>query len=97
MVLLAELLTTPYMVQGMRVAVLVLLASSVWNDFGRRDPISPSATTGQEMVGSVQQKAKARFSKAARGLIAEGFAMVRILLDSQRWARDPAFNAHEHK
>lgn len=97
MALLAELLTTPYLVQGMCVAVLVLLVSSVWKDLADEIPYRQVPLVGKKWWDLSNKKAKARFSEAARALIAEGFAKVRILLDSRRRARDPAFNAHEHK
>ena len=97
MALLAELLATPYLVQGMCVAVLVLLVSSVWKDLADEIPYRQVPLVGKKWWDLSNKKAKARFSEAARALIAEGFAKVRILLDSRRRARDPAFNAHEHK
>ena len=97
MALLAELLTTPYLVQGMCVAVLVLLVSSVWKDLADEIPYRQVPLVGKKWWDLSNKKAKTRFSEAARALIAEGFAKVRISLDSRRRTRDPAFNAHEHK
>ncbi|OKP11796.1 Fumitremorgin C monooxygenase [Penicillium subrubescens] len=74
MALLAELLATPYLAQALCVAVLVLFVSSFWQDLTDEIPYSRIPLVGKRWWDLSNKKAKARFTEAARALIAEGFA-----------------------
>jgi hypothetical protein len=82
MALLAELLTTPYLVQALCAAVLVLFVSSFWQDLADEIPYGRVPLVGKKWWDLSNKKAKARFAEAARALIAEGFAKVRTSLGS---------------
>lgn len=84
MALLAELLAGPYLVQGLCVALLVLLVSSFWHDLSDEIPYGRVPLVGKKWWDLSNKKAKARFSEAARALIAEGFAKVRPSFASRR-------------
>lgn len=76
MALLAELLATPYLVQALCGAILVLFVSSFWQDLADEIPYSRVPLVGKKWWDLSNKKAKARFAEAARALIAEGFAKV---------------------
>lgn len=77
MALLTELLATPYLVQGLCVAVILLFVSSFWQDLSDEIPYSRVPLVGKEWWDLSNKKAKTRFAEAARALIEEGFAKVR--------------------
>ena len=76
MALLAELLTTPYLIQALCVAVFVFFISSFWRDLADEIPYGRVPLVGKKWWDLSNKKAKARFAEAARALIEEGFAKV---------------------
>ncbi|CEJ61823.1 hypothetical protein PMG11_10340 [Penicillium brasilianum] len=74
MALLTELLATPYLVQGLCVAVILLFVSSFWQDLSDEIPYGRVPLVGKEWRDLSNKKAKTRFAGAARALIEEGFA-----------------------
>ncbi|KAJ5564247.1 hypothetical protein N7513_000489 [Penicillium frequentans] len=73
MALVTELLSTPHIVQGICVALLVVFISSVWNDISDEIPYARFPLVGKSWWDLSNKKAKSRFSQSARALIAEGF------------------------
>ncbi|KAJ5949197.1 hypothetical protein N7454_000781 [Penicillium verhagenii] len=74
MALLTELLSTPYFVEGVCVALLFVFASSIWDDISDEIPYSRFPLVGKSWWDVSNKKAKSRFRQSARSLIAEGFA-----------------------
>lgn len=79
MAILAALLDCPYLVQGICLAILALLLSSVWNDLADEVPYRRIPLIGKSWSDITNKKAKSRFTQSARALIAEGFSQVRHL------------------
>lgn len=77
MAVLAELIQTPYLVQGVCVALLVSFIFSFWDDLADEIPYGRVPLVGKNWWDFSNKKAKSRFTKSARELIAEGFAKVR--------------------
>lgn len=76
MAVLVELLATPYVVQGICIALLAFFVSSFWNDLADEIPYGRVPLVGKNWWDFSNKKAKLRFTQAARELIAEGFAKV---------------------
>lgn len=77
MAVLTELLDTPYLVQGVCVALALVFVSSFWKDVSDEIPYGRVPLVGKSWWDLSNQKAKSRFTSSARALIAEGFAKVR--------------------
>lgn len=77
MALLAELLDSPYLVQGVCVALLLIFVSSFWEDLSDEIPYLRIPLIGKSWWDFSNKKAKSKFTQSARTLIAEGFAKVR--------------------
>ncbi|KAJ5809501.1 uncharacterized protein N7503_001719 [Penicillium pulvis] len=73
MALVTELLSTPYIVQSICIALLVVFISSVWDDVSDEIPYARFPLVGKSWWDLSNKKAKSRFSQSARALIAEGF------------------------
>lgn len=80
---LAELLETPYIVQGVCIALLAVFVSSFWDDLADEIPYGRVPLVGKNWWDLSNKKAKSRFTRSARELIAEGFAKV----EPSSWAR----------
>lgn len=78
MAILAELIQSPYLVQGVCVALLAFFISSFWDDLADEIPYGRVPLVGRNWWDFSNKKAKSRFTKSARALITEGFAKVGI-------------------
>lgn len=76
MAVLAELLETPFVVQGICFALLAVFVSSFWDDLADEIPYGRVPLVGKNWWDFSNKKAKSRFTQSARELIKEGFAMV---------------------
>lgn len=76
MAVLVELLESPYLVQGVCVALLAVFVSSFWDDLSDEIPYGRVPLVGKSWWDISNKKAKVRFTESARALIAEGFAKV---------------------
>ncbi|KAJ5815383.1 hypothetical protein N7474_007160 [Penicillium riverlandense] len=75
MAVLAQVLESPYLIQGVVVALLAVLASSFWDDLSDEIPYRRVPLVGKNWWSDLtNKKAKARFTQGARALIAEGFS-----------------------
>jgi hypothetical protein len=74
---LNELLNSPYVVQGVCVALVVVFITSVWGDLADEIPFRHVPLVGKSRWEFTNNKARSRFTQSARALIAEGFAKVR--------------------
>jgi len=74
--ILIELFDTPYLVQGICVALVLVFVSSFWEDISDEIPHRRVPLVGKSWWDLSNQKAKSRFTTSARSLIAEGFAKV---------------------
>ncbi|KAJ5142256.1 uncharacterized protein N7443_006975 [Penicillium atrosanguineum] len=74
MAVLTELLDTPYLVQGVCIALVLIFASSFWDDISDEIPYGRLPLVGKTGWDLSNQKARSRFTSSARALIAEGFA-----------------------
>ncbi|KAJ5745766.1 hypothetical protein N7520_010948 [Penicillium odoratum] len=72
MVLPIELLST-YFVQGVWVALLVLVISSTWDDIVEEIPYTQFPLVGKSWWDIFNRRSKSQFNKSARAFIAEGF------------------------
>lgn len=77
MAILADLLATPYVVEGVIVAVAAVLLSSLFGDFADEFPYRNIPSVGWDSWTLTNKKTKDRFVSSARELIAQGFAQVR--------------------
>ena len=77
MALLAELIQNPYALQGLGIAFLAVLVSVFWQDLADEIPYSRIPLVGKNGLDIFNNKARARFTSNARGLIQEGFSKVR--------------------
>ncbi|KAJ5703643.1 hypothetical protein N7493_011568 [Penicillium malachiteum] len=73
MALLVKLLDSPYLTEGLCVALLLILISSFWEDLAEEIPYFRIPLIGKSWWDLSNKKAKSRFNKSARSLIAEGF------------------------
>lgn len=81
MAVLVELINSPYLVQGICVALVAIFISTFWGDLADEIPYFRVPLVGKEWWNLSNKKAKSRFTQSARELIAEGFAKVgKILL-----------------
>ena len=76
MAVLAELLNSPYVVQGACVALLVVFITFIWDDIVDEIPHRRVPLVGRTWWEITNKKARARFVQSGRELIAEGFAKV---------------------
>jgi hypothetical protein len=77
MAVLAQVLDSPYLIQGVVVALLAVLVSSFWDDLSDEIPYRRVPLVGKNWWSDLtNKKAKARFSQGARALIAGGFSRV---------------------
>lgn len=76
MAVLVELLESPYLVQGVCVALLAVFVSSFWDDLSDEIPYGRVPLVGKSWWDVSNKKAKVGFTESARALIAEGFAKV---------------------
>jgi hypothetical protein len=74
---LNELLNSPYVVQGVCVALVVVFITSVWDDLADEIPFRRVPLVGKSWWEITNKNARSRFTQSARALIAEGFAKVR--------------------
>lgn len=74
--LIADLLASPYLVEGVVVSVVVLFLSSFYSDFAEEFPYRGIPSVGWNPWSLTNKKAKSRFVSSARELIAEGFSQV---------------------
>ncbi|KAJ5102670.1 hypothetical protein N7532_003199 [Penicillium argentinense] len=74
MAVLAELLNSPYVVQGAYVALLAVFISAFWQDLADEIPHFRIPVVGRTWYDLFNKKARARFTSGARELIREGFA-----------------------
>ena len=77
MALLAELIQSPYALQGLGIAFLAVLVSVFWQDLADEIPYSRIPLVGKNGMDIFNNKARARFTSNARELIVEGFSKVR--------------------
>lgn len=77
MALLAELIQSPYALQGLGIAFLAVLVSVFWQDLADEIPYSQIPLVGKNGMDIFNNKARARFTSNARELIVEGFSKVR--------------------
>ncbi|KAJ5627427.1 hypothetical protein N7528_004854 [Penicillium herquei] len=73
MALLLKLLDFPYVTEGLCVVLLLILISSFWEDLAEEIPYFRIPLIGKSWWDLSNKKAKSRFNKSARSLIAEGF------------------------
>ena len=76
MAVLTDLLDTPYLVQGMCIALLAIFISSFWEDLSDEIPHGRVPLVGKNWWDLSNKKAKSRFTQSARALINTGFAKV---------------------
>jgi hypothetical protein len=76
MAVLTDLLNSPYVVQGVCVALLAVFITSIWGDIVDEIPHRRIPLVGKTWWEFTNRKAKSRFTKSCRDLIAEGFAKV---------------------
>jgi hypothetical protein len=76
MALLTELLNSPYVVQGVCVALVVVFITRTWADIANELPHRRIPLVGKSGWELTNKKARARFTHSSRQLIAEGFAQV---------------------
>lgn len=76
MAVLAELINSPYVVQGVCVALLAVFITSVWDDIVDEIPHRRIPLVGRTWWEVTNKKARSRFTQSCRDLIAEGFAQV---------------------
>ncbi|KAJ5286667.1 hypothetical protein N7478_002353 [Penicillium angulare] len=74
MAVLVELINSPYLVQGICVALVAIFISTFWGDLADEIPYFRVPLVGKEWWNLSNKKAKSRFTQSARELIAEGFA-----------------------
>ncbi|KAJ5670050.1 uncharacterized protein N7477_005413 [Penicillium maclennaniae] len=73
MAVLLEFLDTPYL-QGVCIALVLVFASSFWEDFSDEIPYGRLPLVGKSGWDLSNRKARSQFTSSARALIAEGFA-----------------------
>jgi len=78
MAVLTELLNSPYVVQGVCVALLAVFITSIWDDIVDEIPHRRIPLVGRTWWEITNKKARSRFTQSCRDLIAEGFAQVRL-------------------
>ena len=83
MAVLTELLDTPYLVQGISIALVLIFASSFWKDISDEIPYGRLPLVGKTGWDLSNQKARSSFTRSARALIAEGFAKVWAMVRSE--------------
>jgi hypothetical protein len=83
MTVLTAVLDTPYLVQGVCIALVVIFVSSFWEDISDEIPYGRLPLVGKSWWDLSNQKAKSRFASSARALIAEGFAKVQRMIRSE--------------
>lgn len=74
----ADLLASPYLVEGVVAAVAVVFLSTYFGDFADGFAYKNVPIVGWNQWELTNKKAKNRFVSSAKELIAEGFAQVRI-------------------
>ncbi|KAJ5908862.1 hypothetical protein N7495_001544 [Penicillium taxi] len=78
MAILDKLFQVPYLVQGVCIGFVVLFIASFWDDISDEIPFTQVPLVGKSWWDFSNKKAKLRFTRAARGLIAEGFAKANV-------------------
>ena len=93
MALLANIFESPYLIRGACVVLLAVFVLSFWDDLADEIPYGRIPLVGKRWWDISNRKAKARFTKAGRALIAEGFSKVGsqwpakepVLISSRAW------------
>ena len=78
MTLVAELLASPYLLEGVAVTLAVIFLSGYYGDFAEGFPYSNVPSVGWDRWALTNRKAKQRFVTSSRALIKEGFDQVRL-------------------
>lgn len=81
MAVITEFLNSPYIVQSMCIALVVVLITSVWADIANGIPHRHIPLVGKTWWELTNKKARQRFTRSCRQLIAEGFAKVSLNVD----------------
>lgn len=76
MAVFAELLNSPYAIQGICIALIAVFVSVFWQDFADEIPYGRIPLVGKNEWDLFNKKARSRFTSSARALIIEGFAKV---------------------
>lgn len=76
MAILTELYNSPYMVQGVCVALVAVFITLIWDDLMVEIPHRGIPLVGRTWWELTNKKARARFTQSCRDLIAEGFTQV---------------------
>lgn len=76
MAFLSSFVEFPYLIQRMCLVLLVVLILSVWDALAGDIPHARIPLVGKSWWDVSNRKAKLRFTKAARALMAEGFSKV---------------------
>ncbi|CAG7951773.1 unnamed protein product [Penicillium nalgiovense] len=74
MAVVSELLNSPYVVQSVCIALVAVFITSVWPDIANEIPYRRIPLVGKTWWEFTNKKARQRFTKSSRQLIAEGFA-----------------------
>ncbi|KAJ5205664.1 Cytochrome P450 [Penicillium cf. griseofulvum] len=74
MAVITELLNSPYVVQGVCIALVAVCITSVWADIANEIPHRRIPLVGKTWWDLTNKKARLRFTQSSRQLIAEGFA-----------------------
>ncbi|CRL28396.1 Cytochrome P450 [Penicillium camemberti] len=74
MAVITELLNTPYVVQSVCIALVAVFITSVWPDIANGIPYRHIPLVGKTWWELTNKKARQRFTRSCRQLIAEGFA-----------------------
>lgn len=80
MAIIADLLASPHLVEGIVIAVVVVFLSGYYGDFADGFPYKNVPSVGWDSWELTNKKAKARFISSAKEVIAQGFDQVRISL-----------------
>ncbi|OQE01192.1 hypothetical protein PENVUL_c044G05197 [Penicillium vulpinum] len=74
MAVITELLNSPYVIQSVCIALVVVFITSIWADIANEIPHRRIPLVGKSWWDLTNKKARLRFTQSARQLIAEGFA-----------------------
>ncbi|KAJ5779084.1 hypothetical protein N7457_006804 [Penicillium paradoxum] len=77
MAVITELLNSPYVAQSVCFALLAVFITSIWGDIANEIPHRRIPLVGKTWWELTNKKARSRFTKSSRKLIAEGFAQGR--------------------
>lgn len=78
MAVITELLNSPYVVQSVCIALVAVFITSVWADIANEIPHRDIPLVGKTWGDFTNKKARQRFTRSCRGLIAEGFTKVSL-------------------